>query len=133
MIWHAEVLQPGTARADVLRLDAPISFWGGVRPSTGQITLAGHPQRGLCVSGKLLAIPRLIGSSSSSAVLLELIHKRCAPAALILGHRDAILPIGVIVAGQMDWPTIPVLCLPEMPFRTGETLAIAADGTITKE
>ncbi|MEM7491269.1 MAG: DUF126 domain-containing protein [Pseudomonadota bacterium] len=132
MTWRAEPLIPGVAEGRALRLDAPISFWGGVDPTTSEIVLAGHPQRGVAIAGTILVVDRLLGSSSSSAVMLELLHAGRAPRGLILGCRDAILPIGVLVAGQMGWPTIPVLLLPDPPFRTGDALTIAEDGRITR-
>lgn len=132
MTWQAEVLCAGAAQGEVMRLHAALSFWGGVDRVTSQVTLAGHPQLGDPIAGKILVIPQLIGSSSSSAVLLELIHVGMAPAALVLGARDAILPVGVVVAGQMGWPTIPVLVLPDPPFETGDTLAIDSRGRIAR-
>ncbi len=132
MKWQADVLFTGNAKAEVLRLDAPISFWGGVDPVTSKIVLANHPQLGLPVANKILVIPQLVGSSSSSAVMLELVYKKMAPQALVLCHRDAILPIGVLVAQQMDWPTIPVVVLADAPFQSGEHLQIDESGTITK-
>jgi predicted aconitase with swiveling domain len=54
-------------------------------------------------------MPAAIGSSSSSAVLLELIHNGCAPIALLLGEPDAILALGVIVAREMGYGTLPVV------------------------
>ncbi len=127
---RATPLIPGTVTGTALRLDAPISFWGGVNPQTSEITLAGHPQRGTTIAGTILIIPQLIGSSSSSAVMLELCHAGMAPAALILGSRDAILPVGVIVARQMGWPAIPVFVLPDPPFQTGDVLTLTADGAL---
>jgi predicted aconitase with swiveling domain len=132
MSWQAEVLFEGDAEGEVMRFDAPISFWGGVNPVTSKITLAGHPQRGQAIKDKVLVIPQLIGSSSSSAVILELFYKGMAPKALILGGRDAILPVGVVVARQMGWPTIPVMVLPDPPFRSGDILKLAPDGHIEK-
>lgn len=132
MTWQAEVLMAGQARGEALRFDAPISFWGGVHPVTSEVTLAGHPQLGQTIAGKMLVIPQLIGSSSSSAVILELFYKGMAPAALVLGRRDAILPVGVVVARQMGWPTAPVVVLVDPPFQTGETLEIMPDGQIQK-
>lgn len=132
MSWRADVLFSGAAHAEVLRFDAPISFWGGIDPVTSKVTLAGHPQIDQPVANKILVIPRLVGSSSSSAVMLELIYKKMAPAALILGNRDAILPVGVVVAKQMDWHTIPVVALADPPFATGDLLTITEDGTITQ-
>ncbi len=130
MRWQGEILLSGEAEGTVLRLDAPISFWGGIDPATGVVTLAGHPQRGKSVAGTILVIPRLIGSSSSSAVMLELCYSGLAPAALILGGRDAILPVGAVVAQQMGWPTVPVVVLPDPPFRTGDRLSLDRAGMI---
>ncbi|MCU9850341.1 DUF126 domain-containing protein [Defluviimonas sp. WL0024] len=130
MSWQADVLFAGEVSGEVLRFDAPISFWGGINPVTSEVTLAGHPQRGQRIAGKMLVIPRLIGSSSSSAIMLELAYARVAPKALILGGRDAILPIGVLVAGQMGWNTIPVVAMPDPPFLTGERIAVHRNGKI---
>jgi len=130
MSWRADVLIGGGARGTVLRLDEPVSFWGGVSAATSEIVLAGHPQRGERIAGQILVLPRPIGSSSSASVILELLHKGLAPRALILGVRDAILPIGVLVARQMGWDAIPVLTMAEPPFHTGDALRISEDGTI---
>lgn len=131
--WQGDALIDGTTFGTVLRLDAPISFWGGVNPKTSEITLAGHPQLGQKIEGTILVIPKLIGSSSSSAVMLELLHQNIAPCALILGERDAILPIGVLVAKQMSWKTCPVIILASPPFNTGDELSISSGGQISGE
>ena len=103
------VLVDGEARGPLLHLGAPISFWGGVDPDTGVITQPRHPDHGRCIAGTVLALPRTIGSSSSSAVLLELLYNGHAPRALLLGEADAILVLGVVVAREMGYPEIPVL------------------------
>ena len=128
LVHQSEVVFAGKASGPVLRLDAPISFWGGVDPATAKIVLGGHPQSGATISGQILVIPTLIGSSSSSAVLLELMYKNIGPKGLILGNGDAILPIGVLVASQMKWPTCPVVKLTAPPFRSGEYVHIHSDG-----
>ncbi len=92
---------PGTGPA--LVLSAPISFWGGVDPRSGDIIDARHPERGRSVAGTVLFLPGTIGSSSASAVLLELVHAGRAPAALVLHEPDAILLLGLIVAREMQW------------------------------
>ena len=111
-VIRAEVLIDGTARGRVLRLGAPISFWGGVDPETGRITDPRHPNSGDSVASRVLVLPATVGSSSSSAVMLELLRRGRAPAALVLGARDAILPLGIIVARELGYPTIPVLLAP---------------------
>ncbi len=101
-----EVLIPGpSATASPLVLTAPISFWGGVDPKTSAIADVRHPQYGMTVAGTILMLPGTIGSSSASAVLLELIHRNIAPAAIIMREPDAILLLGVLVAREMGWAT----------------------------
>ena len=130
MSWRADVLIGGRTSGTVLRLDEPVSFWGGISPETSEVVLAGHPQSGERIAGKVLVLPRPIGSSSSASVILELLHKGLAPRALILGARDAILPIGVLVARQMGWSVIPVLAMADPPFMTGDGLRVYEDGAI---
>jgi uncharacterized protein len=102
-----EVLTPAPAvSACPLILTAPISFWGGVDPKTAKIADVRHPQHGADIAGTILFIPGTIGSSSASAILLELIHRGIAPAALVLREPDAILLLGVIVAREMGWKKI---------------------------
>jgi predicted aconitase with swiveling domain len=102
----AEVLVPGAAGSGpALLLSAPISFWGGVDPMTGEIVDVRHPEHGESVAGRVLFLPGTIGSSSASAVLLELVRNGNAPAALVLHEPDAILLLGLIVAKEMGWPT----------------------------
>jgi predicted aconitase with swiveling domain len=101
-----ETLVPGPAASGpVLALTAPISFWGGVDPKTSVIADVRHPQHGTPISGTILYLPGTIGSSSASAILLELIHRDIAPAAIILKEPDAILLLGVLVAREMGWAT----------------------------
>ena len=126
------VIVAGAARGELLRLSAPISFWGGVDPVAGRIADPRHPQHGVSIAGTVLAVPSAVGSSSSSAIMLELIRENTAPAALLLGSADAIVALGVVVAGELGLPTVPVLevpweeilRLPQGPIEVGD------DGTI---
>ncbi|MGO4840421.1 DUF126 domain-containing protein, partial [Rhizobiaceae sp. 2RAB30] len=70
---RADILVSGQgAEGDALVLSAPISFWGGVDPASGRIADVRHPQHGAVIGGSVLFLPGTIGSSSASAVLLEL-------------------------------------------------------------
>jgi predicted aconitase with swiveling domain len=124
----------GTAEGRVLKLDRPISFWGGVDPETGRILDPRHPQHGVTVAGTVLVLPATIGSSSSSSVMLELIAIGRAPAALLLGTADAILALGVVVAAEMEHEVPPVLLLPtecQQALATGDRVRIDLDGLVT--
>jgi predicted aconitase with swiveling domain len=114
----------GQARGEILKLAAPISFWGGVDAKTGRIIQADHPDHGMSVAGKILAAPGLIGSSSSSAVMLELLYIGKAPCALLLQEPDAILTLGVVVAQEMGYGSIPVLICGLDNIRSGQIAEI---------
>ena len=102
MTVRGEVLVAGSPGAgEALVLSAPISFWGGVDPKSGRIADVRHPEHGRMIAGTVLFLPGTIGSSSASAVLLELVHAGLAPAALILYEPDAILLLGLVVAKEM--------------------------------
>ena len=83
----------------------------------------------------MLFLPGTIGSSSASAVLLELIHNGHAPAALVLHEADAILLLGLIVAREMDWPTPVALRMDRRNFDRfdGRRLSVTSDGTVQVE
>jgi uncharacterized protein len=103
---QAEVLLSGSSTAALaLALTAPISFWGGVDPKSGLIVDERHPENGQSVSGRVLLVPETIGSSSAAAILLELVHGKRAPAAIVLHQPDAILLLGLIVAKEMGYET----------------------------
>lgn len=132
----AEPVIAGIARGRVLRLDEPVSFWGGVDPASGALTDPRGARPGETIAGRVLMLPSTRGSSSSSAVMLELLARGRAPAAVVIGTIDAILGLGIIVGREMGYPTIPLLRLApqaQAAFADGAVVAIAADGTIAIE
>jgi predicted aconitase with swiveling domain len=123
----------GAAAGPGLVLAAPISFWGGVDPKSGDIIDARHPDRGRNIAGAVLCLPGTIGSSSASAVLLELVHAGRAPAAIIMPEPDAILLMGLIVAREMGWAHPPAYRLDAAAqgALAGRDIAISPDGELT--
>jgi len=101
---------PGHGEGRVLKLPS-LSLWGGVDPFTGRLTDPALPHSGESVKGRVLMIAEPIGSSSSSAVLLELLRSGNAPVGIVLGREDAIVGLGVLVAREMGWATIPIAVL----------------------
>ena len=99
----------GTGSGPLLRLTRPISFWGGVDPVRGTIADPRHPEHGRSISGTVLWVPAAVGSSSSSAIMLELIREGTAPAAVLMGRADAILALGAVVASELGYTPIPVV------------------------
>ena len=131
---QAEVLLagPGTA-ATALALTAPISFWGGVDPRSGLIADPRHPENGQLIAGKVLFVPETVGSSSAAAILLELVHGKHAPAAIVLHEPDAILLLGLIVAREMGYETPIALRLDRGHYTelAGRTVAVSDTGVLS--
>jgi predicted aconitase with swiveling domain len=120
------MLVAGTAEGAALVLDEPLSLWGGLDPGTGDIVDVRHPQRGANVAGRILIMPSGRGSSSSSSVLAEAIRAGTAPAAIVLGEADPILPLGAIVARELYGSSVPIVVVPDPPFRSGEIVRVRA-------
>ena len=121
-------LCPGVAVGPLLRLEEPLSFWGGV-DAGGRVVDVHHPQHGTLLTGTVLVLPSGRGSSSSAAVLAEQIRAGTAPAAVVLGEPDGILVAGALVAAELYGVQVPVLVLPPAAY---DRLACATptDGAI---
>lgn len=116
-------LLPGRARGRVLKLPS-LSLWGGVDPFSGRLSDPSLPHCGESVADRVLMVAEPVGSSSSSAVLLELLLSGRAPAAIVLGRADAIVGLGILVAREMGWATIPLAVM------APSDQATIADGTM---
>ena len=123
----------GEASAPVLLCRQPLSLWGGIDPETGRIIDHRHDRFGETVIGNILAIPSEKGSSTGSAVLLELLRTGKAPVAIMTCHPAPILALGAFIAAELYDIRIPVLQLAEADFgalQDGEALRIDADGAV---
>ncbi len=121
--FEAVTLVPGAASGPMLRLDEPLSFWGGLDPATGTIIDRWHPLRGARVAGRMLLMPGGRGSSSGSATLAEALRLGNGPAAILMLERDAIVVVGAMVAAELYGLACPVALANR---RDWETLAAAA-------
>ena len=133
-VVKGDVLVEGASgTGEGLVLSAPISFWGGVDPKSGRIADVRHPQHGRSIAGTVLFLPGTIGSSSASAVLLELVSAGKAPAALILHEPDAILLLGLVVAKEMGLQVPVAIRLDRTAFAAfaGKSVSVGEDGTVT--
>lgn len=134
-----EVIVPGRPDEDIERAPAvmltePISFWGGISPADGRLTDPRSRSHNRPVAATALFVSELRGSSSGSSVLLELIYRGLAPAAIILDSPDAILALGTIVGREMGWKSPPILRLPAAEQRLisdGALVSISKNGHLT--
>lgn len=132
-VLRGRVLVPGDAAGPLVRLDGPLSLWGGLDPQSGEIIDRRHPQSGERVSGRVVAMPFGRGSSSSSAVLLEAVRLGTAPAAFLLLEVDGILALGATVARELYDRGPPILVLAAEDYRklaTGLPVRVHGDGRI---
>jgi predicted aconitase with swiveling domain len=128
-VADGRALAPGDGFGEALVLSEPLSFWGGVDPSTGRIIDARHPQLGASVGGRVLVLPSGRGSSSSSSVLAECLRAGVGPAAVVLREADPILALGAIVAAELYGAALPVVVLPDEAYaaiRTGDPVRVHA-------
>ena len=120
--------------APAMVLDEPLSLWGGMDPATGEVIDARHPQRGACLTGRVVVMPAARGSSSSASVLAEAVRAGTAPAAIVLGEPDLILAIGAAVAEELYGVVVPVVVVDADRLARiveGTELKIAPGGEVT--
>jgi len=112
----ARILHAGRAEGRVLRLDAPLSFWGGFEPLTGEIVDAHHPQRGINLAGRIVLMAQSRGSGTAPGALAESIRRETGPAALVMIEPDVNLAIGATVAATLYNRAMPVLIVAPEEF-----------------
>jgi predicted aconitase with swiveling domain len=127
------VLVAGTATGEVLRLDEPLSFWGGMETVGGRIIDQRHPQVGEIVTGRVLVMPFGRGSSSGSSVICEAVRAGTAPAAILMAERDDIIALGAIAADEVYGLLMPVVVLAQEELdglQDGAVVTVEVDGTV---
>jgi predicted aconitase with swiveling domain len=131
---RGRVLADGVASGAALVLDQPLSLWGGVDPGTGSIIDVRHPQLGRSVTGRVLVMGSVRGSSSSSSILAETVRAGYAPAAILLGEPDLILAVGAAVAEELYGVRLPIVQLPPAELGTipdGAAVSVGEGGEVT--
>ncbi len=125
------LIAPGSANAPALVLDEPLSLWGGLDPATGVVIEPRHPQHRGLVTGRVLVMPAVRGSSPSASVLAEAVRAGTAPAGIVLGEPDLILAIGAAVAAELYGIEVPIAVLPPAELAaiaTGQPVGIGPEG-----
>ncbi|MGZ4908314.1 MAG: DUF126 domain-containing protein [Halobacteriota archaeon] len=105
---NGRVISKGLASGSALVSGAPLSFLGGVDPTTGEIIDPRHDLYGCSVAKRVLIFPTGKGSTVGSYVLYQLKKKGVAPAAIINEVSDTIIAVGAIIS---DIPLIDKLAI----------------------
>ena len=124
-------LARGVATGEMVVLEEPLSFWGGVDAREGIVVSEHHPQFGILLRERVLVMPSGRGSSSSSSVLAEAIRLGTAPAGILLREVDPIIVLGAVVAQELYGVELPVVALDEEDYRSlrqGDVVSVDATG-----
>src|SRR5918995_1494774 len=131
---QGKVIIPGQARGKALVGNEPLSYWGGYDWKTGEIIDRRHMLSGAIAKEKILAVPFTRGSSTPTAVLLEAIRAKTAPAAILTTDTDFFFALASVVAEELYASPLPLVALAEEDFarlRTNDDVRIAVDGIVT--
>jgi uncharacterized protein len=131
---QGKVIIPGEAHGKALVGNEPLSFWGGYDWKTGEIIDRRHMLSGAIAKDKILAVPFTRGSSTTTAVLLEAIRAKTAPAAILTTDTDFFFALASVVAEELYASPLPLVALAEEDFarlRTNDDVRIAVDGMVT--
>ena len=89
----------GSFRGEALVTHEPISFLGGVDPSTGVVVERGHELRGKTLAERALILPHGKGSTVGSYVLYSLAKRGLAPRAIVTVKTDLMVLTGCVIGG----------------------------------
>ena len=129
------ILVEGEATGEMVVLGEPLSFWGGLDSETGEIIDVRHPQYGINIAGKIVAMTHGRGSSSSSSVLAEAIRTGNGPSGVVLGEPDEIVVLGSLVAGLLYENWCPVVLVGGEVYESltsGDAATISESGLVVK-
>ncbi len=128
-LYQGRSIAGGIAEGEALVTRQPLSIFGGVDPDSGLVKEREHELFGVKLSGKVLVMPPLKGSTAGTWILCRLSENGVAPSAIIITKADIILTAGAII-GKI--PTVDNFDFdPTLKFETGEKLRVNGDqGTV---
>ena len=88
----------GVAEGEALVTSQPISFLGGIDPSTGLVIEKGHELEGQSIVGKVLIFPQGKGSTGGSYIIYAASRRGTAPQAMINLEAEPIIATGAIIS-----------------------------------
>ncbi len=116
------IIYKGKAEGEALVSSQPISFYGGVDPTTGVVIEKGHELQGQSVKGKMLVFPTGKGSTVGSYTLYRMKKNGTAPAGIINRECETVVAVGVIIS---EIPCVDKIEISKI--KTGEKIQIEND------
>lgn len=99
VMFKGKSIVKGYFRGEALVTSMPISFLGGVDPSTGVIVEVHHELRGKVLADKALILPHGKGSTVGSYVIYSLAKRGLAPRAIATIRADLMILTGCVISG----------------------------------
>ncbi len=93
MIIQGRGISKGKGEGELVLLEKPVSFLGGVNPTDGTLI-----ENGMVITGKVFAFPRGRGSTVGSYTLLEMKRRGTLPAAMINQAAEPIVATGAVMS-----------------------------------
>lgn len=123
-------ISKGKVIGPVIISKEPLSFLGGVDPTTGRVIDQDHELYQENLKDKILVIPSGKGSTVGSYVIFQMAKNKTAPRGIVAMEAEPIIATGAIMAGvpMVDHPEIDVLDLLE----SGDLVELDADCEIIK-
>ena len=98
MEMKGRIIMKGKIEDVALVTSEPISFYGGVDPTTGTIIEKGHELQGKSVKGKILVFPTGKGSTVGSYTLYRMKKSGTAPAGILNKECGTVIAVGAIIS-----------------------------------
>ena len=110
---RCHIVFKGIAEGEALTTEQPLCLYDSLDPKSGNIINRRHELFGENVSGKILVFPYGIGSSTSSATILEASRCGKAPKAIVNLETEPVIAVGAVLAEKLYGRIIPIVDKPE--------------------
>ena len=119
MEMKGRIIMKGKTENVALVTSQPISFYGGVDPTNGQILEKGHELQGKSVKEKILVFPTGKGSTVGSYTLYRMKKNGTSPSGIINKECETVVAVGAIIS---DIPCVDSIDISKI--KTGDLIRI---------
>lgn len=119
MEMKGRIIMKGKTENFALVTSQPISFYGGVDPTNGQILEKGHELQGKSVKEKILVFPTGKGSTVGSYTLYRMKKNGTSPSGIINKECETVIAVGAIIS---DIPCVDSVDISKI--KTGDLIRI---------